>query len=355
MAQQRAEQEGSVMGRRSTRPGAIPRLRERKRGKVTYYFYDTGETPRREIPLGRSRPEALVKWAELEANNTATAAAVTMKDGILLYRQRVIPRKSPGTQVANNRELVKIEEYFCDPPAPISKVRPLHIRAYLDWRTEHGKVATTAANREKALLSHMWNRWREWGLTDAENPCKGVAGYTEAGRDVYVEDDVYGRVWDAADEPLRDALDLAYLTGQRPADTLGFDRRDVRDGFLHLGQRKTGTKLRIAVEGELAELLERIAARKRGYKLAHTALVVDERGQPLSKNQLRYRFDQAREKAKVPKGAFQFRDLRAKAGTDKAESAGDIRQAQKQLGHASVTMTEVYVRARKGDKTTPTR
>lgn len=343
------------MGRRSARPGAIPRLRERKRGKVTYYFYDTGEKPRREIPLGRSRPEALVRWAELESNNTVAAAAVTMKDGILLYRQRVIPRKSPGTQVANNRELVKIEHFFCKNPAPIAKVRPLHIRQFLDWRTKHGTVATTAANREKALLSHMWNRWREWGLTDAENPCKGVAGYTEAGRDVYVENDMFEAVKKVADEPLRDALDLAYLTGQRPADTLGFNRRDVREGFLHIGQRKTGAKLRIAIEGELAVVLERIAERKKGYKLAHTALVVDERGQPLSKNQLRYRFDHAREKAKVPKAAFQFRDLRAKAGTDKAESAGDIRQAQKQLGHSSVTMTEVYVRARKGDKVTPTR
>ncbi|ABI58585.1 phage-related integrase [Nitrosomonas eutropha C91] len=46
----------------------------------------------------------------------------------------------------------------------------------------------------------------------------------------------------------------------------------------------------------------------------------------------------------------------AKAGIDKAESADDIRQAQKQLGHASVTMmTEIYVRERKGDKTTPTK
>ncbi len=52
--------------------------------------------------------------------------------------------------------------------------------------------------------------------------------------------------------------------------------------------------------------------------------------------------------------AFQFRDLRAKAATDKAE-AQDMRQAQRQLGHASVVMTEAYVRARRGDKVTPTR
>ncbi|MFJ6055864.1 hypothetical protein [Burkholderia vietnamiensis] len=39
----------------------------------------------------------------------------------------------------------------------------------------------------------------------------------------------------------------------------------------------------------------------------------------------------ARQLAGVPKDAFQFRDLRAKAGTDKTELAGDIRAVQRQL------------------------
>ena len=74
----------------------------------------------------------------------------------------------------------------------------------------------------------------------------------------------------------------------------------------------------------------------------------------MRRDQLRYRFDKARRLAGVPKSAFQFRDIRAKAGTDKADAAGDIRQAQAQLGHASVVMTEHYIRQRMGDKATPT-
>lgn len=53
---------------------------------------------------------------------------------------------------------------------------------------------------------------------------------------------------------------------------------------------------------------------------------------------------------------IQFRDLRAKAWTDKAEDTGDdIRQAQKLLDHSTVQMTEYYVRRRRGDKVTPTK
>ncbi len=51
---------------------------------------------------------------------------------------------------------------------------------------------------------------------------------------------------------------------------------------------------------------------------------------------------------------FQFRDLRAKAGTDKAD-ASDLGGAQQQLGHKSVKTTEIYLRARAGEKVTPTK
>ncbi|WP_236027596.1 hypothetical protein [Burkholderia aenigmatica] len=57
----------------------------------------------------------------------------------------------------------------------------------------------------------------------------------------------------------------------------------------------------------------------------------------------------------MAKDAFQFRDLRAKARTDKTESAGDIRAAQRQLGHKSIAMTEHDVRERKGDRIDPTK
>jgi len=80
---------------------------------------------------------------------------------------------------------------------------------------------------------------------------------------------------------------------------------------------------------------------------AGTASRKHENGQPT--------FDAAGNgEAAVAVRGFQFRDLRAKAGTDKAEST-DLREAQQQLRHRSVKTTEVYLRARAGDKVTPTK
>lgn len=55
---------------------------------------------------------------------------------------------------------------------------------------------------------------------------------------------------------------------------------------------------------------------------------------------LRRRFAMARKASGVSKPEFQMRDLRAKAGADKAESSGDIMQAKDQLGHTTVVMAE---------------
>jgi integrase len=197
---------------------------------------------------------------------------------------------------------------------------------------------------------------RDWGYTDLPNPCAGIKGYSEKGRkEIYIEEAAFTAVHTAASQPLRDAMDLAYLTGQRPADVLKMNETDIREGMLHIAQRKTGQKLRINVEGEFAALLGRIAKRKEAHPIRNLALVVDDNGQRLSYSSLRAHFDRAREAAGIAKADFQFHDLRAKAATDKAESTGDIRQAQKQLGHTTITMTEHYTRQRRGEKVSPTK
>lgn len=363
------------MGRRPWKNVNLPpgmRARRQRSGRV-YYYLDVGGLPRREVPLGSDFVEAVRRWAELESQGKDRhSELVTFRYVAEKYVRDVLPGKARRTQRDNLLELGNLYRFFDDPPVPIAQVRPLHITQYLAWRSEQARkwyvekgrevpahAGHVRANREVALFSHIFNFARERGFTDAPNPCVGVRRNKEMGRTVYVEDDLFQRVWDAADEPTRDAMDLAYLSGQRPADTLKFSEADIRAGELWVQQGKRGKKLRITVSGALVDVLERIRARKRLYvasgAVVSDALVVNERGERLMADALRFRFDRARLAAGVNKTLFQFRDLRAKAGTDKTEAAGDIRAAQRQLGHASLAMTEHYVRERKGDKVEPTR
>lgn len=351
----------SSMGRKPTVNLTLPpKMRARvKAGGKLWYYYDTGGKPRREIPLGCEYTAAVRKWAELEADKPEHPnQIITFKHAADRYLLEVLPTKAARTQRDNLTELNNLLKFFNEPPAPLESIQPAHIRQYLDWR---GKSAKIRANREKALFSHIWNMSRAWGVTDKPNPCAGIKGFTETGRDIYIEDAVLEAVWNAADVAMRDALDIAYLTGQRPADTLAMRITDIRDGALTIQQGKTNKKLRIRIIGELASLIERIEARKQGYKVHTLSLVCTETGRALTEGALRSRFEKARAAAAKSNPdlsdairAFQFRDLRAKAGTDKADSDG-MREAQMQLGHNSMKMTEHYVRSRRGEKVTPTK
>lgn len=369
------------MGRQPTRNRHLPvGMRARHRGDVTYYFLDTGAKPRKEIPLGKEYVAAVQKWAELTSSGRPAGAIVTFRHVAERYTREVIPTKGEATQEINLRELKNLYRIFDDPPIPLEGIEPVDVRRYMDWRVQDTirafkeanadrvaqgrdplvqspKLGQVPANREKALLSHIWNFARDKGLTSKTNPCAGIKGYSEKGRDVYVEDEIYALVHEHAEPALRNALDLAYLVGQRPADVLKFTRADIKDGALLTTQNKTGKKIRISVEGQLDALMESIKAQK----VSSLQLISNADGKPMTRYELRGAFDRARDAAvaahpELEKSIreFQFRDLRAKAGTDTEESSG-MEAAQAQLGHSTAAMTAHYVRHRRGKLVKPTK
>jgi integrase len=309
-----------------------------KKGKTWYHV--TGTSPRVWTRLSNDRAEALRMWAMREGvkeDDSTKLFSVVVKR----YIREVYPLKSVRTRKDNDKELVNLMRVFGH--MPIDQIAPMHIREYMDIR---GQTAKVRANREKALFSHIFNNAREWGYTTAPNPCQGVKGFRETGRDRYVTDDEFERVKAHAHFTVADAMDLALLTGQRPADVLKVKRTDIRDGALWIVQNKTGARLGIEITGELAAVIDRINNRPR--QTISSYLIQDEMGQPLSVLALRSRFDKARKSARV---SFQFRDIRAKAATD----TGDLAHSQKLLAHKNRDMTEHYVRARIGERVRPLR
>lgn len=345
-----------------------PRMLRRKKTYVSgevweSFYYNTRDADGRriEIPLGKDIDVAKVRWAELDCKprppDTGLMAHVFDR-----YEREIVPTKALATQrdyIANLKQLKKVFG-----SAPANAITPQHIAQYRDRRS-----AKVRANREIALLSTVWNMAREWGYTSRENPVKGVRKNKERPRDFYVDEQVWNAVYEHAPTELKDAMDLAYLTGQRPADVLRMSSADVKSGALEVRQGKTNRRLRILLDHadgtrtELGNLLDRIRARPR--KVRNLAFIATPTGTSLNKWTLRIRFDAARKAAaeEAERGGepedlklaarvrgFQFRDIRPRAATD----ISDVTAASQLLGHTEEQITrKVYIR--KGATVKPTK
>ncbi len=343
-------------------PRMLRRVRTRKNGTlwISYTYAGRDEQGKRvEIPLGSDLDIAKREWAALDCK--PVPVCMKLLDQVFdRYDLEIIPTKKPSTQRENRLALKQLRSAFGK--APINAVTPQVIAQYRDKRT-----AKVRANREISLLSHIYNIAREWGLTDKQNPVTGVRKNKEIPRDFYAGPLIWDAVYSQACVELRDAMDLAYLTGQRPADVLRTRATDVTDGFLLVAQGKTAKKLRIrlkqeGVPNQLGLLIIKLLEQRSLWRIRGPYLIATEGGLRVSKPMLRRRFDDARQKAVATAVEnlddelaqsvrnFQFRDIRPKA----ASEIDDLGDASRLLGHTDKRITETVYR-RVGEIVKPTR
>ena len=74
------------------------------------------------------------------------------------YIREIFPSKSIQTRKDNDKELANLLKVFAH--MPTDAIAPMRVREYMDIP---GQVSKVRANREKALLSHIFNKSREWG------------------------------------------------------------------------------------------------------------------------------------------------------------------------------------------------
>jgi integrase len=332
-----------------------------KSGKIwTGYYYNGRDAngKRKEIPLGGDLDQAKVEWARLERRAPPKPNHLL---GALFdrYVKEIIPTKGLRTQSDNMKELKQLRKAF--EKAPIDSITPQIVAQYRDART-----AKVRANREIALLSHIFTIAREWGLTSNANPCFGVRRNKEKPRDYYAGEIVWNAVYTEAVQELKDAMDLAYLTGQRPADVLKVATTDLSAGFLMVKQGKTEKKLRLQLEEDgvqsaLSAFINDLQERRALSGIKTSRLITNTSGLRMSQQMLRNRWDEAREKAAIKAGAngdsalailirqFQFKDIRPKAASEI-----ELAHASRLLGHSTEDMTKKVYR-RVGEIVKPTK
>jgi hypothetical protein len=308
-------------------------------------YYHTGEVWTRLASLD-DKATALRKWAEIEGQPPPSATGTVQA---VWERYEIHPQGlgavAPRTQKDYRKDAARILRVFGK--MQIAAVKPEHVRRYLDERVDkHGKPARVRATREKALLSLLCTKAREWGIMHGANPCAGIKGW-KAKRLRYVTDQENSQVAKAAPEAVQDVLTIALYTAQRPADVRKMLRTDIRDGALWVEQGKTKNRMGIALEGPLKAAVDRCLARAAAAKVSCLHIATNAEGQPWNEWTLRAHIRKAAKAAGVTD--YQMRDMRSKAATD----LEDLGRAQGLLGHKTRAMTEEYVKGRRGEVVRP--
>jgi integrase len=338
-------------------PRLVRRTRANKRGVVEYYFYEQQVGDRREyLPLGRDLLTAKTRWLELERKSKPEIVFADNERNIASLYARYMnwaqnmeqSGLSPRTLQDRGKYWKQLEPVFGE--ADADAIKPEHMMRYFDTRS-----AKASAKKEIKFLSVIFNWARARGFMSTSNPVSGTTRQMKLkeGRDIYVTDEMLALVYACSVPVIQDAIDLAYLTGQRPADVLNLRWDQVKDGALWIEQGKTKAKIQIDITGELAVVIDRIKARG----VVGMTVLCDPKGQKLKPfGYFRSQFKLARDRAQAKAAElgiefvrFQFKDLRAKSASDIESMAS----ARKLLGHSTESMTTKYVRNRVGEKVSP--
>lgn len=306
------------MGRKRRHNKGLP-SRVYMRGASYYYVRPNGKWVR----LGKTMPEMLRRLSEIMDD---TPDMQRMTGLFARYRGEVIPNKAPKTQRENLRALDRLEAVFGN--AAPQEIRPTDVYAYLTKRS-----APVAANREVAVLAHVFKQARQWGVIDT-NPCIGVQRNRERPSDVYVTDAQFMAAYRIAPPMIRYAMAIAYLTGQRQADVLKLQRQHLLADGIYFKQAKTGNAVIVEWTPALRKTIRR--ASTHGGTLAFDTLIRTRDNTRYSSSGFQTAWK--RLMAKLPEAMrFTFRDIRAKARSD-----GDDKRL---LGHSNPeAMARTYQR-----------
>lgn len=243
-------------------------------------------------------------------------------------------------------------------------IAPHEVQGYLDFNAKLDPPRLTQSNREKALLSSTISWLIRTGKVPGlvVNPCMRVSGVKrneEKARERYVTHDEMREVLDVAPRSVRLMMLLTYRTLQRPdSDIIKWTTAVVVNTptgrELQFRQNKTKRLHRIAVTGELAEVLPKPQEGKvRPLKAPPLVARLDggayTYGGLLGMLNEAIHAANARRKArkKEPMMPFGFRDLKGKGATDMYYlDHKPIELIQDLCGHANKTTTEIYVKAR---------
>lgn len=303
--------------------------------RTAYYLDNRGEGIA-DTPLGTDYAAAIKRWGELV--NSAPRIAGTIEEAFIRWERDELPGYASATTRRNYGQSLKTMRPVFG-PATWESVTVDVIADYLKRRS-----AKVQANREKALLSVIWGKAREWGLTYRPFPAyKMRLKNRETAAEVEWTDEMFAAMYVHAEPFLRDAMDLISATGWRVRDAVKARLTDERGDWLVFEANKTGKKGKLYLRDPERQVVPALLERRAAMKGPEHIFILARGRLPVTERMLTDAW--ARARAKAAKDCpdvegLMLRYVRKYAG----QLCGSLAEAQELLQHGSAATTTRHYR-----------
>lgn len=310
-----------------------------KCGAYYWVFYENKK--KKWVRLHKNKYRALDIWNQLNERKETNPDKITMSHVFLKYMIEVAPGKAKTTFVANEHQMKPLHIYFGHMRP--DQIKPVHIYQYIDARS----ATPFAANREIALLSHVFTKCIRWGFAE-RNPCLGIERLKEPRRDRLVTNEEFEAVYSLSNPSIQCAMDIAMAIGARKNDILSISIKNVTPDGVKLFVSKINKHFVYIPNKDFTEVIEKAFAVRKKFARTFSPdnLILNKFGQAYNPDYFTKEFTRNVKRA-IKKGLiespFTFRDLRPKFITEVSNEDG-IDYAQKIVGHATQKMTRHYLR-----------
>jgi integrase len=286
-----------VMPRPRKKTNLPPRMHQK--GKSYYYVVKN-----KWIPLGDDLNQARIKWAAMENEGTLNQAKFSVALDTYLATIMNKPDANMNTVRAFLGKAELLKSVFGE--MGLDEIKPHHVAKFVDLHPSHA-----AARMCKAIISSTFFAIR-----------------------------------DKADEIVRIAMDLSYLTGMRISDVLKVKLSDITPKGLMVIQKKTGKRQLFTITPQVQQVID--FAKSIDRPIGSFYLLPNHKGQAFERRVFYFRWQNAVRAAGVED--CHFHDLRGKYATD-AKALGQDYQAG--LGHSDRRQSDDYVKAKEFQRVEP--
>lgn len=268
----------------------------------------------------------------LNGDSNFEKVGVTISEYCQYFQNDILPQRNLASETlaAYRRFLAQVREFFKG--KDIRQVTLSNISQFLKTRP------SKQHNNYRSMFCVLYKYAVSEGLVSENLPTKTLKRQVKVKRN-RLSIEAFNAIRTCAPDWLKNAMDIALVTGQRVGDIAEMKHSDIKYGFLFIKQSKTSHALQFPIVGQLQEVINRCKSTDCDY-------LINIKGKPITSGHISRCFCEARKESGVCdniENPPSFHEIRSLSARIQKKSGLDKKTIQNWLGHSSEQMTDLYL------------